>query len=101
MMTKTKTLFTPVTPELTPSQILSLFYGYQATLLRAWDGDPSRTRSSRRRSGFSPARTTSPSGTRCATRSAVLAWSRPGSRAGPGPRAGTRRRSPAGRSSAR
>lgn len=37
-MTKTKTLFTPVTPELTPSQILSLFYGYQATLLRAWDG---------------------------------------------------------------
>ncbi len=36
-MTKTKTTFTPVTPELTPSQILSLFYGYQATLLRAWD----------------------------------------------------------------
>jgi hypothetical protein len=36
-MTKTKTTFTPVTPELTPSQILTLFYGYQATLLRAWD----------------------------------------------------------------
>jgi hypothetical protein len=37
IMTKTKTIFTPVTPELTPSQILSLFYGYQATLLRGWD----------------------------------------------------------------
>lgn len=36
-MTKTKTTFTPVTPEMTPSQILSLFYGYQATLLRAWE----------------------------------------------------------------
>jgi len=36
-MTKTKTLFTPVTPEMTPSQILTLFYGYQATLLRIWD----------------------------------------------------------------
>jgi len=36
-MTKTKALFTPVTPEMTPSQILALFYGYQATLLRSWD----------------------------------------------------------------
>lgn len=36
-MTTTKTTFTPVTPELTPSQVLTLFYGYQATLLRAWD----------------------------------------------------------------
>ncbi len=36
-MTKTKTPFTPVTPEMTPSQILTLFYGYQATLLRSWD----------------------------------------------------------------
>lgn len=34
----TKTIFTPITPEMTPAQILSLFYGYQATLLRAWDG---------------------------------------------------------------
>jgi hypothetical protein len=38
IMTKTKTTFTPVTPELTPSQIMTLFYGYQTTLLRAWDG---------------------------------------------------------------
>jgi hypothetical protein len=37
IMTKTKTLFTPVTPEMTPSRILTLFYGYQATLLRSWD----------------------------------------------------------------
>jgi hypothetical protein len=36
-MTTAKTIFTPVTPELTPSQILTLFYGYQAGLLRAWD----------------------------------------------------------------
>lgn len=36
-MTKTRTLFTPVTPEMTPGQILALFYGYQSTLLRAWD----------------------------------------------------------------
>lgn len=37
-MTKTKTTFTPVTPEMTPGQISTLFFGYQATLLRAWDG---------------------------------------------------------------
>lgn len=32
-----RTTFTPVTTEMTPQEIVTAFYGYQATLLRAWD----------------------------------------------------------------